>query len=109
MTAERILGFVLIAAGLVLIAYAVSASVPIFRGAAFPPEIFSAPEERPREPRKIPSAGQMENLLAEQIGSILPAETIPKVLNLGSWVLFAGLLLAAGGQVAGIGVRLVKR
>ena len=109
MSIERGSGFVLLILGIGLIAYSLYSSFQIFSGTTQPPEIFS-PIEKPFQ-QEISQAGpqeQAKQLFAEQLENILPADTIPKVLNLSIWSLFAGLLLFGGAQIAGIGVKLLK-
>lgn len=36
-------------------------------------------------------------------------DALPKLLNFSSWSLFLGILMLGGGQIAGIGVKLLKR
>jgi hypothetical protein len=33
---------------------------------------------------------------------------LPKLLNLLSWSIFAGILIFAGAQIAGLGIKLIK-
>lgn len=108
MNIERTFGFALLILGIGLIAYSLYASFQIFTGVVQPPEIFS-PIEKPFQ-QEISQTGaqeQAKQLFAEQLENILPADTIPKILNISMWSLFAGLLLFGGAQISGIGVKLL--
>ena len=110
MNIERGSGFALLILGVGLIVYSLYSSFQIFTGVVQPPEIFS-PVEKPFQQETSQDGGaqeQVKQLLAEQLENILPADTIPKVLNISMWSVFAGLLLFGGAQIAGIGIKLLK-
>ena len=113
MTMQKTLGFVLLAAGLLIIALALILSWQIFTGVTPAPELFFAPQERVVD--SSPSVGSLEalqnqlpNLLNQQLQGFLPAGAFPQMLNLAAWSMFAGLLLFGGSLVAGIGIKLLK-
>jgi len=43
-----------------------------------------------------------------QLNQIISPESITKILNLGAWSIFAGILILGGGVISGIGVKLVN-
>ena len=107
MNVQKILGFALVAGGIGIILYSLYASFTFFTGSATPPEIFSA--ETPDLKTGGQGAGdQISQLLEEQLKGLLPAGLIPRVLNLTVWSVFAGLLMLGGGQIAGLGIKLLK-
>lgn len=113
MTTEKIFGFILVFLGVAIILYALYSSYAIFTGAKNAPEIFLASIEK--EAASTPGDGSLENIQAqlggvfqEQLSSILPVETISKTLNLFSWSVLSGILIFGGGQLAGIGIKLLK-
>jgi len=119
MTAARILGFSLLAVGVLIILYSLYASFSIFTGAKEPPEIFAVPERAEADDRiaggkeVLPNSAEeiqarLDGLLQEQLQQIFPKEVLYKTLNLFSWSAFVGLLIFAGSQIAGIGVKLIK-
>lgn len=118
MTAERILGFILLTVGVGVVFYSLYASYGIFTGTSDPPEFYSVPIEPPvaREVAPTPSQpasledvqGQLQDIIGQQLGNILPADAIPKTLNLFIWSIFTGILIFGGSQIAGIGVKLLQ-
>jgi len=110
MSIERILGFVLLAIGVGLILYSLFASYGIFTGSKEAPEIFSEPIGNEIETSVDPDdVQQLQGLMQEQLKGILPEDTIPKTLNLFTWSIFTGILIFGGGQIAGIGVKLLRK
>ncbi len=113
MDTNKIIGYILLAAGLLLIVWTIYQSYNIFTAKVSAPFIFRVQAVA----KTSESAGgnlqellqqQMQQELQKQIGQILPADTIPKILNLVSWSILAGILIFAGGTVAGIGIKMVK-
>lgn len=102
---QKILGFALIAGGIGIILYSLYASFTFFTGSATPPEIFSS---EVLEPRAGETGNPVSQLLEEQLQGLLPTGFIPRMLNLTVWSIFAGLLMLGGGQIAGLGIRLLK-
>ena len=51
---------------------------------------------------------QMDNAISKQLGELLPPETLPKILNLISWSILAGILIFGGGQIASLGIKIIK-
>ncbi len=111
MNSQKIIGFVLLGIGVVIVLYALFASYGIFTGSKEPSEVFSEPV---KEMGVSTSSGiqdveqQIQGLLQKQLASLLPEDTISKTLNLFSWSIFAGILMFGGTQLAGIGVRLLN-
>lgn len=105
MNVQKILGFALVAGGIGIILYSLYASFTFFTGSATPPEIFSieALDSQAREMRN-----PVSQLLEEQLHGLLPAGLIPKMLNLTVWSIFSGLLMLGGGQIAGLGIKLLR-
>jgi hypothetical protein len=107
MSIQKILGFALVLGGIGIILYSLYASFTFFTGSATPPEIFSLGESGS-------GAGGQEGgdaisqLLEEQLKGLLPAGFVPQMLNLTVWSIFAGLLMLGGGQIAGLGIKLLK-
>jgi len=118
MNVQKILGFALLAGGIGIILYSLYASFTFFTGSATPPEIFSIGASDSRVEGKetqdlslesIEDLGsQIPKLLEGQLQGLLPAGLIPRVLNLTVWSIFAGILMLGGGQIAGLGIKLLK-
>lgn len=110
MSLERILGFIVLLLGLTIILYSLISSFQIFTGRIDAPELFSFDEPANIQEAASPDGiqGQVGELLRNQLGKLLPTDTISRTLNISMWSLFAGLLLFGGGQIAGIGIKLLK-
>jgi len=114
LTFQKILGLIILILGLAMIFYAVYASYNIFTGKSQPPDIFKTVQKAVSQSQNtLSSQEQAQKLIQEsiqqQIGTMLPADTLPKISNLLSWSLFAWILIFAGVQVSGIGIRLLKK
>jgi len=110
MSPERILGFIVLLLGLGIIFYALFSSLQIFTGRVDPPELFSFDEPADTQEAAAPNniQEQVGELLRDQLGGLLPRDTISRTMNISMWSLFAGLLLFGGGQIAGIGIKLLR-
>lgn len=99
---NKILGYVLLAAGLVIIGWAALQSYNVFTGKLEPPLVFKTPSAQQ-------SSGSIEDqIIQKQISLLLPPGIITKVLNLVAWSMFALILVWLGGAVSGIGVKLLN-
>lgn len=117
---RKIIGWLLLFAGLAIIFWAVWSSYNIFIGVKEVPALFKI-EQSPAAsslPQK-PASGALEQDLeeqaqkiiqgqiGEQLKQMMPAEFISKIFNLFSWAIFVGFLVFAGGRIAGIGIKLL--
>ena len=110
---QKILGLILLAAGIAIIFYSLFASYLIFTGTNDAPELFLTTQEETVDSSF--SLGSLEdlqnqipNLLGQQLEGLLPPGSIPQMLNFGAWSMLASLLLFGGSLIAGIGVKLIK-
>jgi len=109
MSPQRILGFIVLLLGLGIILYALISSFQIFTGRIDPPELFSFNESiSTQSTASSDIQEQFGGLLREQLGEFLPVDMISRTLNISMWSMFAFLLLFGGGQIAGIGIKLLK-
>jgi len=115
MTVKQIVGWFFVFAGVLLIAWTLYSSWQIFTGKATPPEIFkitspSAKQSKTEAVQDLQAQAQelLSQTIKEQLQNILPANYGPKLLNLISWSIFATILLFGGGQIAGIGAKLIR-
>lgn len=113
---QNLIGWILLLAGLAVTLWTVYSSYNIFTAKTLAPEIFKIKTE-------IQSSGgaektpvtqaelqkEMEKLIGEQLKGLLPVDTLPRILNLISWSIFAGILVLAGGQISGLGIKLIKK
>ena len=116
MNVQKILGFALLAGGIGIILYSLYASFTFFTGSATPPELFSIGTQSSKTGgtqdfslNSIQDLGsQIPKLLEGQLQGLLPAGLIPRMLNFTVWSIFAGILMLGGGQIAGLGIKLIK-
>lgn len=110
---NKIIGYALLIAGLLLIIFTLYQSYSIFMGNSSAPLLFKI--QAPAQSPKTSGAGSLQDLqkqlneeISKQIGQMIPAETLPKILNLLSWSILTGILIFGGGQIAGLGVKMIK-
>lgn len=110
---QKFIGWALLFAGVAIIFWSLYSSYNIFSNKVPAPEIFKIEEEKAVSQKKAQGLeAQMEEkvkeMLGEQFKAILPADSIPKLLNLISWSVLAGILIFGGSQLAGVGIRLLR-
>jgi hypothetical protein len=103
-------------AGLAMISWTIYSSFNIFTAKASAPEIFEVGKEVETSAGagKTPTTQvelqkQMENLIGEQIKELLPTGTLPELLNLICWSIFATFLIFTGSHISGLGIKLIKQ
>jgi len=110
---KKIIGWVLLVSGILLIAWGVWSSVSIFTAKKVAPEIFKTPETETNAPKKLLTPQEqiqqdMQGVIQEQIGNMIPEGSMTSMLNLIAWSIFMTILIFAGSKVAMIGVKLLK-
>lgn len=100
---KKFFGLALLFAGLAVIFYGLYSSYNIFTAKNQAPEIFTIEKKNVVSP-----SGQIEQLLQEQLRGILPTDSIPKLFNLISWSVLAGILIFGGAQISGMGIKLLR-
>ena len=118
MNVQKIIGLALLAGGVGIILYSLYASFTFFTGSATPPEIFPVGAQDSITGKKgvqdfsldsLQDLGsQIPKILESQLQGMLPAGLIPRMLNFTVWSIFAGILMLGGGQIAGLGIKLLK-
>ncbi len=109
--ATKILGWVLLLAGVLIIFWTLYSSYNIFTGAMAMPEIFEIGngETLSQKEGAEDLQAQMEKMIGEQLKGLIPTDTIPKMLNLGVWAMLAGILIFGGAQISNLGIKLIKK
>jgi len=107
---NKISGWVFLILGVAIILYGLYSSFNIFTNRTPAPEIFPVNQE---EQQKTTGTGQdlqaqTEEMIREQIKGIIPIDFLPRLFNLISWSLLAGVLIFGGSQIANLGIKLVK-
>ena len=104
---KKILGLSLLFLGLITIFYSLYSSFNIFTAKTSAPGIFKTeivPSQKNGEGLEV----QVQQMIGEQLKGILPANSIPQLLNLISWSIFAGILIFGGTQITTLGIKLIK-
>ncbi|MBU0476660.1 hypothetical protein KKB68_01450 [Patescibacteria group bacterium] len=112
MNPNRVFGWFLLIAGVIIILYSLYSSFNIFTGAKEAPEIFKAEKEEIMVPQKTEAQdpqSQIEEMIGEQLRGMIPTDSLPTLFNLISWSIFTSLLVFGGGQLSNIGIKLIKR
>ncbi len=105
-----IFGWILLIAGVILIGWTLRSSYDIFTAKSSLPEFFEMPgEEIVAKESALTVEEQMQAMLKEQLKGVLPADAMIKLLNLTVWSLLAFILIMGGGQVSGLGIKLIKK
>ncbi|PIS39727.1 MAG: hypothetical protein COT33_00385 [Candidatus Nealsonbacteria bacterium CG08_land_8_20_14_0_20_38_20] len=110
---QNVVGWALLFAGIGIIFWGLSSSYNIFNNKSQAPEIFKIEAQKTTPSKKVQGLEaqveeKMKELLGEQLKAMLPADSVPKLLNLISWSIFIGILIFGGAQLAGIGIKLLR-
>jgi len=109
MKPKKILGWILITFGLVIIGGSLYFSFTIFTGKAVPPTVFEVAEQEPSTAAtQNLTEEELTKLIQEQVRGMIPTEMLSQLLNLLAWSVFVGLLIFGGGKLASIGIKLSK-
>ena len=118
MLGQKIIGLILLILGIAIIAYILWYSFNIFTAKISPPEIFKTTTESndniPAPSLNLQGLGiDLEKLAGEQIQkqieSVMPMNAVPRLLNLISWSILAGIFILGGSQIANMGINLIKK
>jgi hypothetical protein len=111
---KGILGWALLAIGLLIVCWPLYCSYNIFSGKTEAPQVFTDqiqaekntgsqainPQEQAKE--------ETEQIIADQIEKIVPSSFIPRIFNLISWSIFVVILIFGGSKISLLGIRLMK-
>ena len=115
---KKIIGWLLLIAGITIISYPLLASFNIFTGENPVPEIFSISTETTPSPLSQTQQGtlgiqdiqnQMDEIIKGQLKEFMPTDFLPTLFNLIAWSIFASILILAGAQISGLGIKLIKQ
>ncbi len=109
MIQNKIIGYILLMVGLSLIFWIIFQSYQIFTDKVSAPIIFKvqAPQQTSSQNISSDAQKQFDQAIQKQLAQMLPVETLPKVLNLISWSVFAGILIFGGGKITGLGIKMI--
>jgi hypothetical protein len=111
---KKIFGWIILIIGILVIVWGIWTSYQIFTGQIPVYEVFTSEtiEGTSSADTKInlnlPMEQQIQQIAKDQIGQILPQESMFKFFNLGAWWIFMMILMLGGGKLAIIGVNLLK-
>jgi hypothetical protein len=100
MKTERMLGFTLLGAGMILIIIAIIGVYNVFTGSANPPEMF--------EIKNIAISIPAGSGISIQPIELLSQETASKFVDMTVWYILMLFILSAGAKIAGVGVQLLR-
>ena len=109
---QKIGGPVLLLGGVIIVLCSLYSSYNIFRGRAKLPEIFRIAEKRAASPQEGTISDisdvqtQVQEEVGEQLKEFLRVDSIPKLLNLMTQSILAGILIFGGAQISGMGIKL---
>ena len=114
MILNKIIGYILLVLGLIIVFFTLYQSYNIFNDKISAPIIFKTQitQQKSKANNQLNLQEQMQEqvqkVINSQISELLPIDTLPKILNLFSWSILAGILIFGGGQIAIIGIKLIK-
>ena len=106
---NKVIGYILLALGLVIISFTLYESYGIFTDKVSVPLVFKT-QTTTGKSGSVSSSDlqkQLDEALKNQINSILPPETFSKILNLISWSILSGILIFGGSQIASLGIKMI--
>jgi len=86
-----------------IIGWSLYSSYNVFTGRKSAPEIIKIETKT-----KKGESSAIESMLSGQLREILPADSLPKSLNLAIWSMMVFVLIYGGAQISGIGIKLLK-
>jgi hypothetical protein len=105
----KIAGWLLLVIGIGLIIWTLNSSYDIFTGGKNMPEIFSVSNVNLNGSQASGIEAQLEDIISSQLQGMIPADSIPKILNLICWSVLAFIFIYGGTQIASIGIKLIKQ
>jgi|SRR3989344_5516338 len=100
---KKVIGYILLSSGLVLIALPIWQAYNIFATKQIPVEIIQIPAKS-QQSSNTDIQQQVENALSK----IVPTDSINKFFNLISWMILALIFMLGGKAFASIGLKILK-
>ena len=103
---DKIIGYILLAIGLLLIFVPLWQTYSIFTGSLMPAHIFKTPATLKVNPQvgALDVQGQIQNAVIK----VIPIDFVDNTLNLAAWLVLMWVLIYGGGKIADIGVKLIN-
>jgi hypothetical protein len=102
---KKIMGWILLLVGLAVMLWSIDSTFNIFTAKVAAPEIFKIEQKQSQTsaPGQISTPADLQEqigtIVGEQLKDILPQNTLPGILNLISWSIFASFLIFAGASI----------
>lgn len=106
METNKIVGYILLLIGILLITLPLLQTYNIFTGKSLPAQVFIKPPSLTinQNVNALDIQGQIQNALIK----VIPVDFIDNTLNLATWLLLMWILIYGGGKIAEIGVKLLN-
>lgn len=112
---KKIIGWVLLGVGVLIIGWGIWTSFEIFTAQKLPYQIFKQPQSEEASPAQGKEGDiqaqiqqEMQETIKEQFEKMIAPGSITRLLNLAAWSIFMGILVFAGGKIASLGIQLLK-
>src|SRR5581483_5614831 len=102
-TTQKIIGYVLLSVGLLLIIIPLYQAFNVVTGKAMPPEIFKNSRV---EPYKNVNPADFQKQIENAFIAVLPLDLLYQTLNITIWSILLALFMVGGKHIAIIGVAL---
>jgi len=111
MKVEKFLGWILLIFGVLIIFWSLYNCYLVFTKKATLPEFLKTEKKLSKTSQKIPQnfQEQIEKKIEEKLEEIFPSKEILKFFNFLSLSVFYGVFIFGGGQIASLGVKLLKK
>lgn len=103
---NKIIGYILLLMGLLLIAVPLYQTYAIFTGSSLPPQVFKVPA--PVNPSAGANPFDIQQQVQKGVMAVLPIELINNILNLAGWMILMLILIFGGKQIAYLGIKLLS-
>ena len=105
---SKIVGWLVFTGGFLIIAWTLLNSYSVFTLKAEVPEFFTVEEQSLQQVSGNGIEEQLQSAIQDQLKGLIPADTLPTVLNLAIWSILAFILIFGGAQIASLGIKLIK-
>lgn len=105
METKKIIGYILLTIGLLLIVWSIWQSYNILTGISSAPKVFKTSASV--QTSQVGSF-DIQKQVQDALNKIIPADSINSTLNFVTWVLLAFILIWGGAKISDIGIKLIK-
>ncbi len=96
---EKVVGYILLAVGVLMIFFSVYSMFVVFTGASAPPSLFNFSDVSLSVPQPEGGSETMQ---------IVSGQDMNRMADMGTWYMLMFFVVYAGGKVASLGVNLLK-